>query len=202
MLDRWYVRDVKPRLRGRSFLVRWADDFLIGFEREDDARRVLAALPKRFILFKLAIHPTKTALIRFRKPSSKVETDKENGTFNFLGFTHFWAKSRQGFWVIKRSTSKKRLRRAMKSLWQWCRSHRHERLKEQHKMLSLKLRGHYQYYGVKTNYEKLVAVMRHAERAWQYWLSRRGSKRPIPWDTFDRLKRVFPLPKPRIYHAV
>jgi len=96
VLDRWYVRDVKPRLQGKSFLIRWADDFLIGCEREDDARRVLAALPKRFSLFKLAIHPEKTALIRFQKPSSYKEKDDGNGTFDFLGFTHFWAKAHQG----------------------------------------------------------------------------------------------------------
>jgi len=202
VLDRWYVRDVRPRLQGRSFLIRFADDFLIGCEREDDARRVLAALPKRFSLFKLAIHPEKTALIRFRKPSSVKKTDNENGTFEFLGFTHFWAKARQGFWVIKRQTAKQRLSRAMKSLWQWCRDHRHDSLSEQYRMLCLKLRGHYQYYGIRTNYRMLVAVMRQVEKAWRYWLSRRSSKGYIGWEDFERLRRVFRLPKPRIYHAI
>jgi RNA-directed DNA polymerase len=202
VLDRWYVRDVKPRLKGESFLIRWADDFLIGCAREDDARRVLAALPKRFHLFKLAIHPEKTALIRFRKPSSAKKTDKENGTFDFLGFTHFWAKARQGFWVIKRQTAKRRLARAMKSLWQWCRDHRHDSLPEQYRMLCLKLRGHYQYYGVRTNYRMLMAVMRQVEKAWRYWLSRRSSKGYIGWEDFERLRRAFRLPRPRIYHAI
>ncbi len=201
VLDRWYVRDVKPRLQGRSFLIRWADDFLIGCEREDEARRVLAALPKRFNLFKLTIHPEKTALIRFQRPSFRKETDNENGTFDFLGFTHFWAKSRQGFWVIKRKTARKRLRRAMRSLWQWCRDFRHESLPEQHKTLCQKLRGHYQYYGIRGNYQLLEVVMERTEKAWRYWLSRRGNKHLIPWDKFDRLRRVFPLPKPRIYNA-
>ena len=201
VLDRWYVRDVKPRLQGRSFLIRFADDFLFGCEREDDARRVLAALPKRFNLFKLTIHPAKTAMIRFRKPASKEECDKGNGTFDFLGFTHFWAKSRQGSWVIKRRTAKKRLRRAMKSLWQWCRNFRHENLLKQYKTLCQKLRGHYQYYGIRGNYRPLELMKDYAEKAWRYWLSRRGSERPISWDTFDRLRQTMPLPKPRIYHA-
>jgi len=201
VLDRWYVRDVKPRLQGRSFLIRWADDFLIGCEREDDARRVLVALPKRFSLFKLTIHPEKTALVRFQKPSSYKERDDRNGTFDFLGFTHFWAKSRQGFWVIKRKTAKKRLRRAMKALWQWCRDHRHENLMEQYKTLCLKLRGHYQYYGVRSNFKMLEVVMEHVENAWRYWLSRRSNESYIRWDVFERLRHVFPLPKPRIYHA-
>jgi len=202
VLDRWYVRDVKDRLRGRSFLVRFADDFIIGCEREDDAGRVLAALPKRFERFKLTIHPAKTALIRFQRPSSTKEADRENGTFDFLGFTHYWAKSRQGFWVIKRKTAKKRLRRAMKSLWQWCRKHRHENLPEQYKMLCLKLRGHYQYYGVRTNHKMLEVVMEYVEKAWRYWLSRRSNESYIRWEEFERLRRVFPLPKPRIYHAI
>jgi group II intron reverse transcriptase/maturase len=202
VLDRWYVRDVKPRLKGRSFLIRWADDFLIGCEREDDARRVLAALPKRFNLFKLTIHSSKTVLIRFQRPFFTKKKDSENGTFDFLGFTHYWALSRQGYWVIKRKTAAKRLRRAMEALWQWCRGHRHDRLKEQHRMLCLKLRGHYQYYGVRTNIAMLEMVMRHVEKAWRYWLSRRSNKSSIRWDVFARLQRVFPLPKPRIYHAI
>jgi RNA-directed DNA polymerase len=152
VLDRWYVRTVRPRLKGRSFLIRWADDFIIGCEQEDDAKRVMAALPKRFSLFKLTIHPTKTTLIRFRRPSSTKVTDNENGTFDFLGFTHFWAGTRHGYWVIKRKTANKRLRRAMKSLWEWCRDHRHENIYEQYKALSQKLHGHYQYYGIRSNF--------------------------------------------------
>jgi group II intron reverse transcriptase/maturase len=201
VLDRWYVRDVRPRIGG-SFLIRFADDFLIGCEQEDDAKRVMAALPKRFKLFKLTIHPTKTALIKFQRPSSAKETDSENGTFDFLGFTHFWGRTRQGYWVIKRKTAKKRLRRAMKSLWQWCRNHRHDPLLEQYRTLCLKLRGHYQYYGVRTNSRSMELVRRYVEKAWRYWLSRRGSKSPISWDKFHRLQRTFPLPKPRIYHAI
>jgi hypothetical protein len=202
VLDRWYVRDVKPRLRGGSFLIRWADDFIWGLEREDDAKRVMAALPKRFNLFRLTIHPEKTAMIRFRRPPVKQTVDRENGTFDFLGFTHYWAKSRKGFWVIKRKTAKKRLRRAMKSIWQWCRKHRHDKLTEQHRMLCMKLRGHYQYYGVRNNYEALSVMWWRTKRAWQYWLSRRSQKSHIRWEKFVRLMRVFPLPAPRIYHAI
>lgn len=202
VLDQWYVREVKPRLRGRSFLIRYADDFMIGCEREDDGKGVMVVLPKRFGRFELTIHPTKTALVRFRKPASKAEGDDGNGTFDFLGFTHFWAKSRRGYWVIKRKTARKRLRRAVKSLWQWCRDHRHWKLPEQYQGLCQKLRGHYQYYGIRSNYKMLEVVMEHVEKAWRYWLSRRSNQSSIPWDEFERIRRVFPLPKPRIYHAI
>jgi group II intron reverse transcriptase/maturase len=201
VLDEWYARDVQPRLRGRSFLVRFADDFVIGCEREDDGQKVMAVLPKRFGRFKLTIHPTKTALIKFRKPPSKEERDGGNGSFDFLGFTHYWDKTRQGYWVIKRKTAKKRLRRAMKSLWQWCKEHRHWKLPEQHAILCSKLRGHYQYYGIRGNYKMLEVVKEHVDRAWRRWLSRRSAK-PLTWDRYERLRKLFPLPKPRILHAV
>lgn len=199
VLDRWYVRVVKSRLAGRSFLVRFADDFIIGCEREEDACRVLEALPRRFSRFKLTMHPTKTRLVRFKRPTSLEKTDR-NGTFDFLGFTHYWARTGKGFWVLKRKTAKKRLRRAMKSLWLWCRANRHEKLPEQHRILCLKLQGHYQYYGIRSNYGMLHAVRESARRAWRYWLSRRSNKSYMSCEQFERLCRTFPLPKPRICH--
>lgn len=201
VLDTWFVSEVQPRLRGRSFLVRFADDFVIGCQREDDARKVMAVLPKRFGRFKLTIHPTKTTLVRFRKPASGTKVDRENGSFDFLGFTHFWDRSRRGYWVIKRKTAKKRLRRTMTSLWRWCRDHRHWKLPEQHQALSQKLRGHYQYFGIRSNYKMLEVVYEHAEKAWRHWLGRRSSKR-VTWKRFDRIREVFPLPQPRIIHAI
>lgn len=118
VLDAWYERDVKPRMKGRTFLLRFADDFVIGCEREEDARRIMAVLPKRVAHFGLTIHPTKTVLVSFRKRASRQETDTGNGTFELLGLTHDWARSRRGYWVIKGETAGKRLRRAQKSLWQ------------------------------------------------------------------------------------
>ena len=175
-----------------------ATHLIIGCELEDDAKRIMAVLPKRFSLFKLTIHPTKTKLIRFRRPPSK----EVNGTFDFLGFTHFWAKTQQGYWVIKRKTAKKRLSRTMKSLWQWCREHRHDNISEQYKALCLKLRGHYQYYGIRSNFKMLEVVMEYTEKAWRHWLGRRSRESYISWELFDRIRHTFPLPKPRICHAI
>jgi RNA-directed DNA polymerase len=199
VLDEWFESEVKPRMKGKCFLIRFADDFVIGCEREEDARRTMEVLPKRFARFKLTIHPQKTRLVKFQPPRNG---ESDDGTFDFLGFTHYWARSRRGYWIIKRQTAKKRLRRAMRAAWEWCREHRHEPVREQYRKLSQKLRGHYQYYGVRHNYRKLETLYWYVERAWRYWLSRRGGERKITWEKFDKLREVFPLPLPSIVHAI
>jgi hypothetical protein len=188
-------------MRGRCFLIRFADDFVIGLEQEEDAHRVMAVLPKRFERFKLTIHPKKTALVKFAKPDSRKGPGKGNGTFDFLGFTHFWAKSRRGYWVIKWKTARKRLSRTMKRLWIWCRNNRHKELKEQHRTLRQKLQGHYQYFGVPGNYPEIEKVYKFTKKAWKYWLSRRSNKGYITWKKFDKLMTTLFLPTPRIVHS-
>jgi group II intron reverse transcriptase/maturase len=202
VLDEWYAQEVKPRLKGRSFLLRFADDFIIGCELESDARRILAVLPKRFNRYGLTIHPHKTKLVKFGKPPRNEPPEPQNGTFDFLGFTHYWAKTRQGYWVIKRKTAQKRLRRTIKAIWQWCKENRHLPLAEQYRMLCLKLRGHYQYYGLRSNYHQLEAVYQQALKGWWYWLNRRSRQRNLLWDKFKQILTSFPLPRPRIIHAI
>jgi group II intron reverse transcriptase/maturase len=202
VLDEWYEQEVKPRLKGRSFLQRFADDFIIGCELESDARRIMAVLPRRFDRYGLTIHPEKTKLVKFGKPPKKEQPGPKNETFDFLGFTHYWAKSRRGYWVIKRKTARKRQRRSIKSLWQWCKENRHLPLEEQYQMLCLKLRGHYQYYGVRSNTRQLEQVYQKARAGWRYWLDRRDNHRKMIWEKFEKLLTSFPLPKPRIIHAI
>ena len=202
VLDEWYVHMVRPRMRGHTILIRYGDDFVLGCELETDARRIMTVLPKRFARFGLTIHPQKTALVAFSKPSAQAEGTAEKSTFEFLGFTHYWARSRQGYWVIKRRTAKKRLRRTLTALWQWCRSHRHCPVAEQHQALCQKLRGHYQYYGIRGNYRLLEVVLRHAENAWRYWLSRRSQKGMITGNKLARWREQFPLPTPKIVHNI
>ena len=202
VLDEWFVRDVQPRMKGRCFLIRFADDFAIGCELEEDAHRIMSVLPKRFARFKLTIHPTKTRLVSFRKPIRDQTVDTGNGTFDFLGFTHYWARSRLGTWVIKRQTAKNRVRRSKKTLWCWCRANRHLPIAVQHWKLCQKLRGHYQYYAIRGNYRALVSVFECVRRAWHYWLSRRSCKSYIPWEKFERILEHYPLPRPRIIHQI
>jgi len=202
VLDEWFECEVRPRMQGRCFLIRYADDFVIGCEVEADARKIMDVLPKRFSRFGLRIHPTKTALRAFRKPEAREGSEDGNGTFDFLGLTHYWTRSRRGFWVIKRRTAGKRLRRTKKSLWRWCRTNRHAPLKYQYQMLCQKLRGHFLYYGIRGNFRLLEEVRRYAEKAWQYWLSRRGSKKAIGWEKFEKLLQTYVRPTPGIVHTI
>jgi RNA-directed DNA polymerase len=202
VLDEWFEQEVQPRLQGRSFLIRFADDFVIGCELKADAHRIMAVLPKRFARYGLTIHPTKTALIAFGKPETPQGSTEGNGTFDFLGLTHYWTRSRRGYWVIKRRTAKKRLRRTKKALWQWCRPNRHTPLQYQYQQLCQKLRGHFQYYGIRGNFRLLEEVRSAAEKAWRYWLSRRSSKSAIGWEKFQKLLETYVLPTPKIIHAI
>jgi group II intron reverse transcriptase/maturase len=201
VLDEWFEQVVKPRLQGRSFLLRFADDFVIGCELESDARRILEVLSQRFERYGLTIHPKKTKLVKFGKPPKKSSGPK-NGTFDFLGFTHYWAKSRRGYWVIKRKTAHKRLRRSIKALWHWCKENHHLPLAEQYRLLCLKLRGHYQYYGIRSNYRQLEAIYQQALKKWWYWLNRRNRRGKLEWEKFKRILTILPLPRPRIIHAI
>jgi group II intron reverse transcriptase/maturase len=200
VLDEWFVKDILPRLKGKAFLVRYADDFVIAFEYESDAKRVLEVLPKRMEKYKLTIHPKKTRLVSFKRPPQERERCKGSETFDFLGFTHYWAKSRSGQWVIKRQTARKRLRRAVRAINEWCRENRHMDVKEQYRKLCQKLKGHYQYYGVRSNYRSLGMVYDHARKLWRKWLSRRSQKAYLNWEKFEIIQTKFSLPMPRIIH--
>lgn len=202
VLDVWFETEVKPRLRGHCFLVRFADDFVLGFQREDDARRVLQVLAKRFARFGLDLHPEKSRLIEFGRPARAQRSGQGANTFDFVGFTHYWARSRRGYWVIKRKTKRKTVKKHIQGIRAWCRRNRHRALEEQHRIISAKLRGHYQYFGVRGNLQALAAVREQVLRAWQYWLHRRSSKHAMPWSKFQALLERLPLPRPRIIHAV
>jgi RNA-directed DNA polymerase len=200
VVDEWFEHEVKPRMSGRTFLVRYADDFVVLFEQEDDARRVMDVLAKRFAKYGLRLHPEKTRLLRFRRPSSPTKGQKR-GSFDLLGFTHFWAKSQKGPWVLKRKTMTTRLSRALRDISSWCQKHRHWKVADQHAALSRKLRGHDAYYGITGN-SRALAVLRHwTRRIWKKWLGRR-SNRPWTWEKMERLLARFPLPPARAIHSI
>ena len=197
VLDDWYVKEVQPRMKGKCFLIRFADDFIMGFQMESDAKRLMEVLPERFNRFELELHPEKTKLIPFGKPP---RSGKPKGSLDFLGFTFYWGKSLKGNWVIKKQTARKRRNRFMRMLWNWCKENRHDPLKDQHEILCSKLRGFYQYFGVRSNYKVLEVVYEYAEKAWRRWLGRRDRDGYISHEKFRRILRTFPLPRPRIVH--
>jgi len=206
VLDTWFRQEVQPRLRGRAHLIRYADDFVILFAHEEDARRVMEVLPKRFGKYGLTLHPDKTRLISFRRPSSKANGPKSDdngrpGTFALLGFTHYWGRTRRGGWAVTRKTASKRLSRAVRSIAQWCRANRHHPIVEQHAKLSQKVRGHYAYYGITGNARALHWFLWAVSRAWRKWLNRRDRCRVMLWSRFNRLLKRYPLPWPKIVHS-
>ncbi len=198
VLDVWFEQDIKPRLKGRAVLIRYADDAVLGFSQEEDARRVLAVLPKRFGKYGLSLHPEKTRLIDFRPPRGGSprgpSQPARQRTFDLLGFTHYWAKSRRGYWVIKRKTATDRLTRAITRIGRWCREHRHAPVSEQHRELAQKLRGHYGYYGITGNSQMLAHFLQAVKRRWHYWLNRRSQRGRWNWERFARVLRARPLP--------
>jgi hypothetical protein len=175
-------------------------------KREDDARRVMEVLPKRFGKYGLTLHPEKTRLINFKKPGSKSDhsdDDSGPGSFDLLGFTHYWATSRSGYPVIKLKTAKSRFSRALKKVAEWVRANRHAPVKEQHRMLCLKLKGHFEYYGITGNSAALGHFRHWVERIWMKWLSRRSQKARLSmtWTAMQKLLARYPLPKAIAPHS-
>jgi group II intron reverse transcriptase/maturase len=196
VLDRWWVEDVLPRLRGRAFLARFADDFVMVFSDREDALRVYEVLPKRFERFGLELHPDKTRLVEFVRPRRDGNGTKP-GSFDFLGFTHHWGRSRRGYQVLKRKTAKGRFSRGLKAINRWARRARHLPIAKQAAILGAKLRGHFNYYGLRGNSSAISRFAHEVRRLWKKWLSRR-SQRGLTWEKFNRLLQRYPLPPARI----
>jgi RNA-directed DNA polymerase len=209
VLDEWFARQVVPRLAGRAILVRFADDLVIIFEYEPDARRVFEVLPKRLAKYGLTLHPEKTRLIDFRRPDRRVSAALNNAdvrsrpdTFDLLGFTHYWAMSRKGFWVVKQKTAADRFRRTLKRIADWCQRYRHEPVAEQWAALRRKLLGHFAYFGITGNFKALRNLRYRVIAVWRKWLSRRSQRAWLSWDVMMRLLARYPLPEPHIRPAI
>jgi len=198
-LDVWFEKHVKPRLQGRGFMIRFADDAVMVFTEEKDARRMMDVLPERLRQYELTLHPTKTRLLPFR-PSSSARGDEPRDTgkqsFDFLGFTHHWARSRRGSWVVKQKTASSRFSRALKRASVWFQEVRHQPVAWQHEQLVRKLRGHDNYYGLPGNSAALYRLRYEVRRLWRKWLDRRSHKAAMTWARFQRLEARYPLPSP------
>ena len=200
VLDVWFEQVIKPRLKGKAFLIRFADDFVMGFERQEDAQRVLAVLPKRFEKYGLGIHPDKTRLIGFFPPARQ---EGERTSFDFVGFTHYWGQSRKGRACVKRKTRASRLTRALQNVRTYCRETMAEPVREQWKGLCMRIRGHYNFYGITGNAESLRQFRNEVGRIWWHSLNRRTGHHRKGWEWFNHvIQRQYPLPPVRVVHSV
>ena len=199
VLDLWLEREIRPLLRGRMEVIRYADDFVICLEQEYDARKLMAALGKRFERFGLALHPDKTRIFKFSRPQNwEKKARNRNAPFDFLGFTVHFRKSHTGTWAVSFATRKARQRRTFRSIADWCRSHRHLPIKEQHASLCRKLTGHYNYFAVRGNTRRIAAMNDKARAVWYKWLRRRSQRTRITWPRFVDMMKTYPLPAPSI----
>lgn len=195
VLDTWFADVVRLRARGRTFVVRYADDAVMLFQHEEDARSVLAVLPKRFGRYGLTLHPDKTRLVPFRRPVGRYGRRDTPRTFDFLGFTIHWGTLPSGKWVVKTRTASDRFRRAIRSVFEWCKASRHVPLETQQKVLGQKLRGHYGYFNRRGNRRRVWDFLYRTVCAWWHWLRRR-SQRGLPPTAMKRLLQRYPLPSP------
>jgi len=193
VLDLWFKKVVKPRCRNRAYLIRYADDFVCAFEREDEARWFREALEERLKKFKLALSAEKTRVIAFDRVKNAGET-----SFDFLGFEFRWGTDRKRKPNLKRRTSRKKLRNSRKNFMQWCRENRHQRLQELFTMLNAKLRGYYNYYGVIGNCRSLNEFYSQVRLTLFSWLNRRSQRRSYRWETFEQLLKRYRVPTPHI----
>ena len=199
VLDVWLERDVAPRLRGKAHLIRYADDGVIAFEREDDARRVFGVIAKRFERYGLKLHPEKTRVVQFERPGRESSTGKKvAGTFDFLGFTFYWFRTRKGSWVPRLKTRKARRRRFISAVAEWCQRHRHHDVREQHAALTRRIAGHFNYFGVNGNVPDLLYVRGACKAVWHKWLNRRSQRSRLNWTRFGAWLREHPLPKAQV----
>ncbi len=201
VIDQWFESEVKPRLRGRAFMIRYADDLVIALANEADASQVRAMLAGRLGQYGLSLHPTKTRVVEYRPRKRTSGSTSDSGSFDFLGFTHYWGRTRKGGWAVKRKTAASRFRRTLKRLSDWCRRNRHQPVAWQHKRIVLALRGHYNYYGIAGNWRALDCLQHAVQGIWRKWLNRRSQNNHMPWKRFVELLKRHPLPAPTLRAA-
>ena len=198
VLDRWFEQEVKPDLKGAAELIRFADDFVIICQDQSEAEELLETIKRRFEAYGLTIHPEKTRIADFRDPYGSTRKPE---TFDFLGFTHYWGKTRKGGMAMKSKTSGKKYRAAVSRVGEWCKKNRHRPINEQHRQLSAKVEGHYAYYGIRNNQLWLKRFRRAVTKRWHYWLVRRSRERNNKERLWKLLDKHLALPAARIVHG-
>jgi group II intron reverse transcriptase/maturase len=197
VIDMWFAKAIAAKCKGRAEMVRYADDIVFCFEKEGDARSFYGALKERLGKFSLELSGEKSKIIKFGK-----EAGSEAGKFDFLGFTHITAKSRKGEFCVKRKTSKKKLKAKRGNVKKWLRENMHTPIKELIDKLNVKLRGHYNYYGIIGNYAAMKDFREYTLDRLRAMLNRRGASKDITEEWFRRILKAYPVIQPRIVHRV
>jgi group II intron reverse transcriptase/maturase len=200
VLDQWFEHTVKPLLQSSAALIRYADDAVLCFRAEKDARRVYRVISQRFAKHGLTLHPGKTKLLHFQRKGA--QPGGEDTSFKFLGFHFYMGQSRQGHPMPKMKTASDRLSKAIRAIKEHCRTQRHKPLAEQHATLKQKVQGHLNHYGVSHNMPSLQAYLRKVEQVWHYWLNRRGAPSRLKWGEYVALLTRWPWVKVRITHKL
>ncbi len=194
VLDRWFQRVVKPRLKGRAIICRYADDWVCAFQYRNDARRFFSVLPKRLGRFGLEVEPTKTKILRF----SRFHPSRKRGrTFTFLGFEFYWFKDRSGTPRAMRRTAPKKQQGAFRRMKAWLKAARHLPKKLFFTSLKRKLVGHYNYYYVRGNSRAVWSFYSETIKYAKKWLNRRSQRKSCNWEKFLRMLEQAGIPKPR-----
>lgn len=202
VLDLWFERKLKGKVKGYAEMIRYADDFVIGAQTKPEAEQILKEIKERLSKFGLEVSSEKTRIIEFGRYAQQNSRNRGNGkadTFDFLGFTHYCAKSRKGNFLMKVRTSAKRQRKCLKEMNQWLRQIRNQvKAKQIWKILSAKLRGHYNYYGISSNSGSIGAYYYWTTQLAFKWLNRRSQKQSFSWAEFTCYAKLYPLPKPAL----
>jgi len=200
VLDLWFEKAIKPRLKGECYLIRYIDDFIVCFENKRDAERFIEVLEKRLAKFALALEPSKTRLIEFGRNAGQnaKENNKKPDTVYFLGFTHYCTTSRKGYFQVGRKTEKSRLRRSLSNLYNKMRELRHLKVHEQVVKINQMLRGHYNYYGIGGNFRSLAKIYDITRAYWRKMLSSRSWKGKVSWELLGKIIIKYPILCPYI----
>jgi hypothetical protein len=193
-LDLWFHDAVKPRCKARAFMCRFADDVVFAFQWQVEAERFLRVLPKRLAKYGLELSAEKSRLVRF----SRFQLGKSSERFDFLGFEFRWVVDHKGIPRVTCRTSRKRLRASLTRATEWLKAQRHQPVRQLVEALNVRLRGHYNYYGVIGNHRSLRAFLYQVSRLLKKWLGRRSQKSRMTWERFSALLKRFPLEGPRI----
>ncbi len=204
VLDEWFEKEIKPGLRGQSYLVRYCDDFVILVRYKDEAKEILSKVKSRFKEYGLELNEEKTRLLSFgyfEKENARKQKRRPN-TFDYLGFTHYCTESRGGRFKVSRKTSSKRLSQSLAAIGKWLKNSRDLfKIRTLWGKLIPKIRGYYQYYGVSDNIQSLMKYDFEVRRLIYKWINRRSQKKSFNWEQFDKYLKRYPLPKPRIVYS-